>query len=363
MEKYKGIDFVFSPSESEKASILILHGICEHSLRYSYLIKYLNNCGFTCAAVDHPGHGKQIEGSSDFARQLESYERTEDKNLLLSSLKEATENSKKNFQTHFHKCSETLKLSEIIEFQKEFLSYLYEEGIFKKGTPLFLLGQSMGGLIAAHLSFAIDKSNYPFSGTVFLSPAFRPIATQQPGFINNIYYKIEETFLNKCWDACMGKSPIFSNIILKLALTINPPIDSGRAGDAISDIELVNDIFKNDPLVGKNISLRFLHSVLISMTQVMQKAGDFSKPYLLLYGSEDQIVNSKGSKEFHDLSQQSSKKFADSKAVCYENYFPHELYNSKKENEVMQIIADWIKALAASGSQSGKSCQQLNDVT
>ena len=322
MNKYKGIDFVFSPSESEKASILILHGICEHSLRYSYFINYLNNFGFSCAAIDHPGHGKQLPGANKFEKQCLSYLEREERQILLSSLKDSPQDSKQNFQNHFHKYSETMKLSEIIEFQKGFLNYLYDQKLLTKNKPLILLGQSMGGLIAAKLSMEIDEADFPFTGTVFLSPAFRPIATHQSGFINGILHKIEQAFLNKCWDSCLGKSPIFSKTILRAALTANPPVDSGRAGDAISDIALVNEIFKNDPLIGKNISLRFLYSVLKSMTETMQQADVFPKPFLLLYGSDDRIVNSEGSKEFYERNQQSAKKFKETKALCYENYFP-----------------------------------------
>ena len=65
MHTYKGTDFIFSPSDNEKAVIFLLHGICEHSLRYTYFIKILNNMGLTCAAIDHPGHGLQVQGASE----------------------------------------------------------------------------------------------------------------------------------------------------------------------------------------------------------------------------------------------------------------------------------------------------------
>ncbi|MCH2208904.1 MAG: lysophospholipase [Lentisphaerales bacterium] len=184
-----------------------------------------------------------------------------------------------------------------------------------------------------------------------MSPAFKPIATHMPGFINHFRYRIEQKFLEKCWSACLGKSPFFAKTVLRSALKVNPPVDSGRAGDAISDLEEVNNLFKHDPMIGKLIYLRFLHSILKSMTEVITKAEKFPKPFLLIYGSHDKIVNSEGSKEFFSLNQKSRQVFSASKQICYENFFPHELHNSSKKDQVMQHISNWIKALVTSDSQ------------
>lgn len=44
--------------KNPKATIIIVHGIAEHSGRYEYLAKKLNEAGYDCLTYDHLGHGK-----------------------------------------------------------------------------------------------------------------------------------------------------------------------------------------------------------------------------------------------------------------------------------------------------------------
>ena len=331
-----------------KANVLIFHGICEHSLRYTYLIDFLNKQGISCAAIDHLGHGQQVSSSENFQEQSKLYRQSPTSKSLLESFHSCRKENRESFQSSFYKANHALDLNEIVQFQKEYIHFLYQENIFSKDKPLFLLGQSMGGLIAAELSYVIKDDNLPFKGSILLSPAFKPIATHLPGFLNGLRYTVEQTFLNKCWQACQGKSPLFSKTIFRAALAANPPVDSGKVGDFICDIVENNELFKNDPLIGRNITLRFLHSILVLMTQVHDKAAEFPRPFLLLYGEDDKIVHSQGSKDFFQINNQSKNKFPESSSTCYEGFFPHELHNSSKQSEIMQEIATWITTLAAS---------------
>lgn len=44
--------------ENPKATIIIVHGIAEHSGRYEYLANRFNQIGLDVVTYDHPGHGK-----------------------------------------------------------------------------------------------------------------------------------------------------------------------------------------------------------------------------------------------------------------------------------------------------------------
>ena len=48
-------------SGSLKGTVMILHGMAEHALRYNFLAEALNKEGFVCYAEDHRGHGKSIK--------------------------------------------------------------------------------------------------------------------------------------------------------------------------------------------------------------------------------------------------------------------------------------------------------------
>lgn len=58
---------LFQPTlEKPKATILILHGMQEHSGRYEELAQYLLNQGFAVLTYDHIGHGKSVKDESGY---------------------------------------------------------------------------------------------------------------------------------------------------------------------------------------------------------------------------------------------------------------------------------------------------------
>ena len=88
--------------------------------------------------------------------------------------------------------------------------------------------------------------------------------------------------------------------------------------------------------------------VTFVVTLNLKNAEHFKKPFLLIYGSHDKIVHSQGSREFFALNQKSELSSNLSKEICYEGFFPHELYNSSKREEVMQNLVDWLTVLVKS---------------
>ncbi len=55
---------------SEKAVIILIHGLCEHSGRYDYVTSRLTSAGYKVYRFDHRGHGKS-EGSDTFYNSYE----------------------------------------------------------------------------------------------------------------------------------------------------------------------------------------------------------------------------------------------------------------------------------------------------
>jgi alpha-beta hydrolase superfamily lysophospholipase len=113
------------PSPIEKSRLVIAHGLGEHSGRYDNVIKKLFPKGISIWALDHRGHGQ-----SDGARG------------------------------HISSFDEYLNdLGGVIEIAKTGIS---------ENTKCFLLGHSMGGLIA--LMFAFQNPNR-IDGLVVSSPS------------------------------------------------------------------------------------------------------------------------------------------------------------------------------------------------
>jgi alpha-beta hydrolase superfamily lysophospholipase len=93
-----------SPTDPPRATVIIVHGLAEHSGRYEHVISYLNAAGYVVWTFDLRGHGRS-EGERTFVKSFDDYLR--DLDLIL-----------------------TMARAEL------------------SSRPVFLLGHSMGGAIA-----------------------------------------------------------------------------------------------------------------------------------------------------------------------------------------------------------------------
>lgn len=57
---------LFEPSTEVKATLLIAHGMAEHSGRYSQLAQYLADNGIAVLTYDHLGHGRSVMNGEEF---------------------------------------------------------------------------------------------------------------------------------------------------------------------------------------------------------------------------------------------------------------------------------------------------------
>ena len=94
------------PEGEVKAAILIVHGLGEHCGRYTNVVNYLVPQGYAVYGFDLPGHGKS-EGVREFVKEFADYIQT------------------------------VTAIYNIVQVEQP-------------GKPVFLLGHSMGGLIACH---------------------------------------------------------------------------------------------------------------------------------------------------------------------------------------------------------------------
>ena len=93
------------PDNAARGVILLVHGLGEHSSRYEHVARHCTDRGFAVHALDHYGHGKS-DGQPGYVERFSVY--LDGVAALLTKVQSAS-----------------------------------------PGLPLFLVGHSMGGLIAA----------------------------------------------------------------------------------------------------------------------------------------------------------------------------------------------------------------------
>ena len=116
----------WTPDRPVRGTVVLVHGVHEHSGRYAYLASALMARGFEVRALDLRGHGQsegprgQVEAFDDYLRDLRP--------VLEDTLEEAD-------------------------------------------TPVFLMGHSMGGLVVA--ATVVERGTDGLAGVILSSPALR----------------------------------------------------------------------------------------------------------------------------------------------------------------------------------------------
>ncbi|MDN3694432.1 alpha/beta fold hydrolase [Chryseobacterium tructae] len=282
---------LFSP-ENTKATLLIVHGMQEHSGRYTEIAEYFANHGIAVLTYDHLGHGKSVKDKSEIGFfQLEK----PDERLIAD-----------------------------VEMMADHLAGQYPN------VPHFILGHSMGSFITRCL---LQKASNKFTGAIitgtggplpgidllrsYLSLA-NMIAPKHRTFLNSIFTKVNNKQFKK--DKDFGDTSW---------LSINP---KNRKA------------FEQDKLCG----IPFTHNAFYTLFTVYKRATSKnwaasispSFPFLFVSGQNDPIGDfSKGVMlTVHNLK---SDGFQDVDANIYPE-MRHEILNEEIREQVLNEIYDWI---------------------
>ena len=263
----------WQPFDRPRAVLLIAHGLAEHSGRYQNFARFFVDRGYAVYALDHSGHGKS-DGARCHIRRFSQF--TDGVGLLLEKVREENPD-----------------------------------------TLVFLVGHSMGGLIATH--FLIEHQS-EFAGCVLSGAAVQPAA----------------------------EVPALQRLTIRLLSKVLPKLGLLQldASEISRDPEVV-DRYRNDPLVftGK-ISARLLEQFFSAMSGIEEKLADIELPMLILHGSADGLVSPQGSKMLHEKISSRDKKL-----VIYEGLY-HEIYNEPEQEDVMTDVADWLAPRLVRSAQS-----------
>lgn len=251
-------------TEEPRGVVVVSHGLGEHGGRYAELAEYLCDNGFSCAAMDHRGHGKST-GSKGH---------TDSFDVLAADLE----------------------------------TFLGIAGGDSSSSPVFLLGHSLGGLLALYL---VLEQRPGLDGLIISAP---PLQLRLP--IPAI----------KVW---AGK--LLSGIIPALAL--NNEIDPDMLS---TDAKTVED-YKNDPLVHPKISARMFTEMLAATERVNSASIESFPESLFIQGEDDPIVDPAGIRSFQ-------KKVGNkvSKMITYPGFL-HESLNESDRRKVYTDILEWLE--------------------
>ncbi len=243
---------------------IIAHGLGEHSGRYEHVARALGERDLASFALDHRGHG-QSGGKRGHVLSFSEY------------------------------------LFDLDNFRR-----LIEERFSE--LPRFLIGHSMGGLIAAHYA---AKHGAGLSGLVLSSPALR-VDVKEPEI-----------------KLALGK--LMSRVLPGLTM------GNGLDPEMISHDKEVVAAYKNDPLVHDRVSARWFTEFTSAIEAVHECAHQISTPVLLMQSGEDELVAPRGAQEFFD------RLTVEDKTLKVWEGFYHEMMNETEKEKAIDLMLEWIE--------------------
>lgn len=253
------------PDGEVKAVLFIVHGLGEHSGRYMNVVNHFVPLGYAVYGLDHIGHGK-----SDGGREV--IDRFED-------------------------------------FTKPLRTYYGMIKDWQPGKPIFILGHSLGGLIACY--HLLDRQS-DFKGAIISAPSI-----------------------------IIGESVTPLTIFMAKILSAIAPKAGVMALDAstVSRDPQVVKAYAEDPLVfhGRTPA-RLGAEMLKALIRVNAELDKISLPFITIQGSQDKLVDPAGAKLLYEKARSQDK------AIKIYDGLYHEVFNEPERAVVLKDVETWLKS-------------------
>lgn len=253
------------PEGPPRSIVLIAHGGAEHGGRYAWTAGQLTARGYAVYAIDHRGHGRSA-GPRAYVDRID------------------------NAVADLHALAELTRERH-------------------PGTEVFLLGHSMGGLIA--LSYALVHQD-ELAGLVLSAP----LAVLEANSATRL--------ASRLLSAAAPRLPVYK-------------ID----GTTVSRDPEVVRAYDDDPLNHRGmLPARTVGELAATTGTFRDRLPELRLPVLTVYGTGDRLVDNAGSLLVDEVGGS-----ADSTLIAYDGLY-HEVLNEPERDRVIGDIGDWIDARA-----------------
>lgn len=242
--------------------VILVHGLGEHAGRYDHVARQLNAWGFAVRGYDQCGHGESGGAPGSLPNDTR----------LLDDLADIVDSTRARMD---------------------------------KGTPLIVLGHSMGGLVAGRF---VSLGMRRVDALVLSSPALNPGLSA--------FQKLLVAVLPK----------LFPNL----------RVGNGLNASYISHDPAVVAAYRSDKLVHDRISARLARFIATAGPATVALAPQWKVPTLLMYAGDDRLVQPQGSRDFAAAAPKALVT-----THCFEGLY-HEIFNELDAAPVFAVLRQWL---------------------
>lgn len=178
--------------------------------------------------------------------------------------------------------------------------------------PLLMIGHSMGGLIAVHYALRHQST---LVALVLSGPALQ-IGDDVSPLIKKL-----------------------SSVIARVAPSLPVTPASKSPESVLSRDPVVQELFDSDPLcyTGK-VRARMGYELMKAAEEGRGRAAELRLPLLVMYGTQDRLVNPSGAKLLYERAGSADK------TIRAWDDCRHEIFNELEKDDVIALMADWLDA-------------------
>jgi alpha-beta hydrolase superfamily lysophospholipase len=203
------------------------------------------------------------------------------------------------------------------EYREDLHAFLHRVRAWQPGLPLFLQGNSLGGLVV--LEYAMHHPD-ALAGVIAVAPPLGKVGV--PPIL-------------------MALGRIFSRVLPRFSLQVGMDLTGLARDPAVVQVLLA------DPWFHRRGTARLSTEVTAAIDRVQAGAADFRLPLLILHGSADRMVPPDGSREFFSKVHSAGSEFREY-AGAY-----HVLFADLNAREVLGDLLRWIESrLAEHGTRT-----------
>lgn len=256
------LDWPLDASVALRGVVIVVHGLGEHAGRYEHVALKLNEWGFAVRGYDQCGHGESGGARGSLPTDTR----------LLDDLADIIDSTRARM---------------------------------RPGTPLILLGHSMGGLVVGRF---VSLGMRSVDGLIMSSPALNAGMNALQKFLVSVLPKL---------------SP-------------NLRVGNGVKPQYISHDPEVVAAYKADPMVHDRISARLARFIADAGPATLALAPQWKVPTLLMYAGDDRLLNPQGSRDF---AAAAPKEVVTSQ--CFDRLY-HEIFNEQDAGPVFDALKCWL---------------------
>lgn len=270
----------WTPDQPGKGTIVLVHGLAEHSGRYTHVAEYFVQQGYSVHALDHRGHGQSRGQTFGYFERF---------SLLHDDL------------------------------------YLFVESVRSLGRsgPLFMVGHSMGGLLA--LYYTIRHQGH-LKGLI-TSGALLDAGVDVPG-------------------TQVALARFLSQVAPKMGMV---DLDS----NTLSKDPAVVSAYDNDPNVYRGkLRARVGSELIAAVNETRNNLGKITLPILCLHGAQDRLVKPSSTQYIYDHVGSVDK------TIKIYDGLHHEIFNEPEKARVLADVWVWLASHQGTGELKAPAVAQ-----